>query len=182
VKRGDRLSDGSYRPQEIAEKQGLLAAQTYVVDEMRKAFQSAGAVVRKPVLEVAVAAMMRFMRITNDGGEKDLMTGQILSEQAFKMRKLQNPKVEGVPELPGLSHVPLVRSNDMLERLNFQRLEDTLREIPAQGGVSDLSGAKSPIPGFAYGAAFRPGQAPYELTKDKIPMGDSAFNRLSHFG
>lgn len=182
VQRGDRLSDGSYRPQEIAEKQGLLAAQTYVVDEMRKAFQSAGAVVRKPVLEVAVAAMMRFMRITNDGGEKDLMTGQILSEQAFKMRKLQNPKVEGVPELPGLSHVPLVRSNDMLERLNFQRLEDTLREIPAQGGVSDLSGAKSPIPGFAYGAAFRPGQASYELTKDKIPMGDSAFNRLSHFG
>lgn len=180
VKRGDRLSDGSYRPQEIAEKQGLLAAQTYVVDEMRKAFQSAGAVVRKPVLEVAVAAMMRFMRITNDGGEKDLMTGQIMSEQAFKMRKLQNPKVEGVPELPGLSHVPLVRSTDMLERLNFQRLEDTLREIPAQGGVSDLSGAKSPIPGFAYGAAFRPGQASFELTKDRIPYGDSAFNRLSH--
>jgi len=182
VEKGDRLSDGSYRPQEIAEKKGLLAAQSYVVDEMRKAFQSAGAVVRKPVLEVAVAAMMRFMRITNDGGEKDLMTGQILSEQEFKKRQLKNPVIQGVPELPGLSHVPLVRSNDMLERLNFQRLEDTLREIPAQGGVSDLSGAKSPIPGFAYGAAFRPGQASYEMTKDKIPMGDSAFNRLAHFG
>ncbi|MFA6132471.1 MAG: hypothetical protein WC869_00490 [Phycisphaerae bacterium] len=181
VKRGDRLSDGSYRPQEIAEKQGLLAAQSYVVDEMRKAFQQAGAIVRKPVLEVAVAAMMRFMRITNDGGEKDLMVGQILAEQAFKARQLKNPKIQGTPELPGLSHVPLVRSNDMLERLNFQRLEDTLREIPAQGGVSDLSGAKSPIPGFAYGAAFRPGQASFELTKDRIPQQDSAFNRLAHF-
>jgi DNA-directed RNA polymerase subunit beta' len=181
VERGDRLSDGSYRPQEIAEKKGLLAAQSYVVDEMRKAFQSAGAVVRKPVLEVAVAAMMRFMRVTQDGGEKDLVVGDVLPEQEFKKRQLKNPKLQGVPELPGLSHVPLVRSNDMLERLNFQRLEDTLREIPASGGISDLSGSKSPIPGFAYGAAFRPGQASFELTKDRTALGDSAFNRLAHF-
>lgn len=180
VERGDRLSDGSFRPQEIAEKKSLLAAQNYVVDEMRKAFQSAGAVVRKPVLEVAVAAMMRFMRITADGGEPDLVVGDVLPEQEFKKRQLKNPKLLGMPELPGLSHVPLVRSNDMLERLNFQRLEDTLREMPASGSISDLSGSKSPIPGFAYGAAFRPGQASFELTKDRIPSYDSAFNRLAH--
>ena len=177
---GDRLSDGNFRPQEIAEKKGLLAAQQYVVDEMRKTFQGSGAVMRKPVLEVAVAAMLRYMRITNDGGEKDLVVGNVISEAEFKRRVKGNPKIQGIPELPGLSHLPLVRSKDMLERLNFQRLEDSIREIPAMGGVSDLTGNKSPISGFAYGANFRPGQAAYELTEDKMTRGDSAFNRLSH--
>jgi DNA-directed RNA polymerase subunit beta' len=177
---GDRLSDGNFRPQEIAEKKGLLAAQQYVVDEMRKTFQGSGAVMRKPVLEVAVAAMLRYMRITNDGGEKDLVVGNVISEAEFKRRAKGNPKIQGIPELPGLSHLPLVRSKDMLERLNFQRLEDSIREIPAMGGVSDLTGNKSPISGFAYGANFRPGQAAYELTEDKMTRGDSAFNRLAH--
>jgi hypothetical protein len=120
------------------------------------------------------------MRITNDGGEKDLVVGNVISEAEFKRRVKGNPKIQGIPELPGLSHLPLVRSKDMLERLNFQRLEDSIREIPAMGGVSDLTGNKSPISGFAYGANFRPGQAAYELTEDKMTRGDSAFNRLAH--
>ena len=51
-----------------------------------------------------------------------------------------------------------------MERLNFQRLEDAVREVPAMGGKSDLSGASgSPLAGFAYGINFRPGEAAYEL-------------------
>lgn len=179
VQLGDRLSDGVYRPQEIAAKKGLLAAQQYVVDEMRKAYQASGTVVRRPVLEVAAAAIMRFMRITNDGNDHTLTVGQVIPEAEFKRLQEKNPKIQGVPELPGISQVPLVRSKDLLERLNFQRLEQSIAEIPAMGGTSDITGKDSPISGFAYGAKFRPGEAAHELS-DKMTHGDSAWNRLQH--
>jgi hypothetical protein len=57
--------------------------------------------------------------------------------------------------VPGLSKKPLLTSNDLMERLNFQRLEDTMHEVPASAGRSDLLGTRSPIPGLAYGAMFR---------------------------
>lgn len=169
VHNGDALSDGAYRPQDIAAKKGTLAAQQYVVDESRKAFQEAGAVMRRPVLEVMAASMMRYVEITNDGGEKDLAVGDVMHENEYMKRKAKNAKIQAVPTLPGISHLPLARSNDMMERLNFQRLTDTMRDVPAMGGSSDLTGSKSPIPGLAYGATFRPVPIQHE---------DSAFNRL----
>jgi len=162
VKAGDPLSTGNFKPQEIADHKGLLAAQQYVVNQIRKSYQDAGAIVRKPVIEVLAAGLMRTVEVTNDGGEPDLAIGDIIHENDYEMRKKRNPKIEAKPALLGLSQKPL-QSKDLLERLNFQRLDDAVRDIPSSGGSSDLTGAKSPIAGLAYGAAFR-------------PEADSAFN------
>jgi len=162
VEIGDALSDGNFRPQELAMKKGMLHAQQYVVDEARKAYQQAGAVVRKPVLEVLVGGTMRFVKITDDGGEAEINIGDVISEQKFEMIAKRNPKVKGIPEVPGIGSKPLL-SNDLMERLNFQRLEDAVREVPAMAGKSDLTGQGSPLPGLAYGVAFRPGQEAFNL-------------------
>lgn len=163
VEIGDPLSDGSYRPQELAQKKGLLAAQQYVVSEARKAYQQAGAVVRMPVVEVLAAGTMRYVKITNDGDEDGLAIGDVIPEQVYDQKRAKNPRIKAVPELPGLGAKPLM-STDLMERLNFQRLEDAVREIPAIGGKSDLTGASgSPMAGFAYGIAFRPGEAAHQL-------------------
>lgn len=169
VKIGEPLSDGSYRPQEIAQKKGLLQAQQYVVDEARKAYQHAGAVVRKPVLEVLAAGTMRFVRITDDADLDGIAIGDVMPEQQFEALKKKHPKMRAVPELPGLSSKPLL-SGDLMERLNFQRLEDAVREVPAMGGKSDLTGSSgSPLAGFAYGANFRPGEAAFQLKTSEAP-------------
>lgn len=163
VKLGDPLTDGNYRPQEIAQKKGLFEAQKYVVEEARKAYQHAGATVRRPVLETMAAGLMRYMKITDDGGEYGVAIGDVLPENVVRKLQQKNPNIRAVPEIPGLSMKPLL-SKDLLERLNFQRLEDAIREVPAVGGTSDLTGTSgSPIPGLAYGIAFRPGQAAFEL-------------------
>jgi DNA-directed RNA polymerase subunit beta' len=166
VKAGDPLSDGAYRPQDIAALKGSLAAQQYVVDEARKSFQAAGAVVRKPVLEVVAAATLRWVEITDDGGEPDLAPGDMLHENDYLARKAKNSRIQAVPTVPGLSSLPIKRSKDPLERLNFQRLTDALTEAPAVHAKSDLVGRDSPLPGLAYGALFRP-----------VHEGDTAFNR-----
>jgi DNA-directed RNA polymerase subunit beta' len=153
VNAGDPLSDGSYKPQVIAATKGLLAAQQYVVDEARKSYQSAGVTVRRPVLEV-LASQMRHIEITNDGGEHDLATGDVLPETVYEARRKKNSKIQGVPTILGLSQKPLI-STDLFERLGFQRLESAVAEIPAVGGESDLTGGTSPVPGMAYGAKFR---------------------------
>jgi hypothetical protein len=159
---GDALSDGNFRPQELALKKGMLHAQQYVVDEARKAYQQAGAVVRKPVLEVLVGGTMRFMKITDDGGENEINIGDVIPEQKFEMMVKRNSRIKGLPEVPGIGSKPLL-SNDLMERLNFQRLEDAVREVPAMAGSSDLTGQGSPLPGLAYGVAFRPGQEAFNL-------------------
>jgi DNA-directed RNA polymerase subunit beta' len=166
VKRGDAISDGSYRPQEIADKRSSLAAQQYVVDEARKSFQQAGATVRKPVLEVVVAGTMRWMEVTDDGGEPDLAAGDLIHENDYAVRHAKNSRIQARPTVPGLSSLPIKRSTDLLERLNFQRLTDAMTEAPSVGAKSDLKGRSSPLPGLAYGALF-----------DPIHHGDSAFNR-----
>lgn len=155
---GDKLTDGHYRPQEIAEKKGPLHAQQYVVSEMRSAYAGAGETIRKPVLEVVAAGMMRHVEIVDDGGEDDLVMGDVLHENDAAARAKKNPKIKYRPTVLGLSKKPLATSRDLMERLNFQRLEDSIREVPAMHGVSDLEGQKSPIPGLAYGAVFRPGK------------------------
>jgi DNA-directed RNA polymerase beta' subunit len=162
VSAGDPLSTGNFKPQEIAEHKGTLAAQQYVVNQIRRSYQDAGAVVRKPVIEVLAAAMMRTVEVTNDGGEPDLAIGDVIHENDYENRKKRNQKITAKPTLLGLSHKPL-QSKDLLARLNFQRLDDAIRDIPSAGGSSDLTGAGSPISGLAYGAAFR-------------PEADSAFN------
>lgn len=162
VEVGDALSDGNFRPQELAMKKGMLHAQQYVVDEARKAYQQAGAVVRKPVLEVLVGGTMRFVKITDDGGEDEINIGDVITEQKFEKIVKRNNKVKGIPEVPGIGSKPLL-SNDLMERLNFQRLEDAVREVPAMAGRSDLTGQTSPLPGLAYGVAFRPGQEAFNL-------------------
>jgi hypothetical protein len=114
------------------------------------------------VIEVLAAAMMRTVEVTNDGGEPDLAIGDVIHENDYENRKKRNQKITAKPTLLGLSHKPL-QSKDLLARLNFQRLDDAIRDIPSAGGSSDLTGAGSPISGLAYGAAFR-------------PEADSAFN------
>jgi DNA-directed RNA polymerase subunit beta' len=157
VKIGDELSNGSFRPQDIAEKRGMLAAQQYVVDQARKSYADAGVTVRRPVLEVLAAGLMRFTEVTNDGGEHDLTVGDVLPENVFEQRKKKNSKIEGKPTVPGLSAKPLM-SHDLFERLNFQRLENALHEVPAMAGTADLTGESgSALAGIAYGIKFRQG-------------------------
>ena len=155
VEAGDELSDGSFRPDDIATLKGGLAAQRYVADEIRKSYADAGATVRKPVIEVLVAGLMRDVEITDDGGEADLAIGDIIHENDYEMRKRKNPKIQAKPAILGISQKPL-QSKDLMERLNFQRLDDAIRDVPSSAGHSDLTGSKSPIPGLAYGAIFRP--------------------------
>jgi DNA-directed RNA polymerase subunit beta' len=154
---GDPLSEGSYLPQEIAAKKGMLAAQQYVVEQAHQAYRDAGVTMRKPVIEVVVAGSMRYVEITDAGGDPDLVPGDVLHENEFARRRKGHPGMRSKPTIPGLSKKPLVTSNDLLERLNFQRLETAMHEVPASAGFSDLTGVNSPIPGLAYGAKFRPG-------------------------
>jgi DNA-directed RNA polymerase subunit beta' len=160
VKAGQPLSDGNYKPQDIAMTRGLFEAQKYMVDNARQAYANSKATVRKPVLEVVVAGIMRYVRITDDGGEKDLLVGDVLPENVAIKRQKQNSNIAFEPAALGIKQKPLQTSLDMLSRLNFQRLPETLRDVPAMGGSSDLTGKRSPIAGMAYGANFRPGDFP----------------------
>jgi hypothetical protein len=66
-----------------------------------------------------------------------------------------------------------------MQRLNFQRLEDALREVPAVGGKSDLTGESgSPMAGLAYGVKFREGTfGPRGDNAEFGHMVDSAFDK-----
>jgi len=80
-----------------------------------------------------------------------------MHENEFNLRHMRNPKITAKPVLLGLGYKPL-ESKDLLSRLNFQRLDDSVRDVASQSGSSDLTGNASPIAGLAYGAKFRQNQ------------------------
>jgi hypothetical protein len=68
VHRGDRLSTGPIRPQELAELKGMQAAQKYISDELHKEYHAQGSPIHKKVFETVVRSLGNVTRITGGGG------------------------------------------------------------------------------------------------------------------
>lgn len=151
VERGDRLSSGAVKPQELSDLKTPLDAKRYMVDEMAKAYQSEGRLVRKPLFETVVSSLVSRGRIV-DPGKSDLTSGDYVNLNKIDTLNKAGAGIKSVPVFSGLGQAPL-QDEDFIARLNFQRLKDTLTEAPAQAWKSELHGT-NPIPGLVYGAEF----------------------------
>jgi DNA-directed RNA polymerase subunit beta' len=156
VHRGDRLSEGNVKPQELAQLKGTLDAKRYIVDEVVKLYEDAGRTIRRPLVETAIGQVIRHAQIT-DPGDSDTTIGDYMpvNEIEFQNRSLKK-KIQYKEIVKGIGLAPFM-SNDFLTRLNFERIPEAIQRGAAQGWGSSLHGP-NPIPAYAYGAEY--GQEP----------------------
>ncbi len=153
VSRGERLSDGPIRPQELLELRNMRETQDYIVDSLKREYANQGIRVRRRILETVVRPLTNTARITNPGGHNSFVPGDhasVSALEAFNRKAVEKNKIEYETILRGINTAPLM-SEDWITRLNFQRLKDTLLEGPAQGWKSDIAAIEAPLAAYAYG-------------------------------
>ncbi|MEN6549905.1 MAG: hypothetical protein ABFE07_28010 [Armatimonadia bacterium] len=150
VKKGDRLSDGSIKPQELLELKGVPAVRNYLIDELKKEYSAQGIKVQSKIFEAAIRPLINTAQVIDPGASHHL-PGDITTLSSIEKFNKSRPEAEQIqfePKLKGVNTYPLM-SHDWLHRLNYQRLAKTLTQGPAEGWKADI--LHSPIGAYATG-------------------------------
>jgi DNA-directed RNA polymerase subunit beta' len=156
VRKGQMLSGGYVNPHRMLEAtKDIHAVQNFLTDELHGGlFGDFG--VRKRNVEVAVRSMTNLTKVT-DPGSSDWAHGDIVPrsivEEHNRSSHAGHKPVLHQPILRGTGEIPLVGTQDWMQRLNYQRLHDTVQQAASMGHRSDIHSA-NPIPAMAHGAEF----------------------------
>lgn len=78
VERGDPLSDGSIKPQDLVMYKGMQPAQNYIVGELHKAYTSQGANLHRKVFETIVRSTSNTTQVLNNPKQTSFLPGDII--------------------------------------------------------------------------------------------------------
>lgn len=164
VKRGERLSGGPINPHQLLPLTNINTVRNYLTDEVYRAYEDAGPVQRRNV-ETVIRSITNLGRVTDAGGDKDLLPNDIVSVSAMvaKNKGRSKPAI-WTPILRGVNQTPLDMQTDWMARMQYNHLKDTVVDAALKGWKSDIHGMH-PIPGVAYGVEFgkHPGDTEFKV-------------------
>lgn len=148
VSKGDYLSDGVAKPQELLEYKGMDVTRQYLADELQKAYSKP---IKKNFFEAVVKEMTNVSQII-DPGKSDFDFGDYAPLNKIEDLNRQGQEISHSPILKGINTLPLV-SEDWMARMATRDIAKTIREGASRGWTSDIHGTH-PIPAYVYGAEF----------------------------
>ena len=154
VSKGDKISSGIVKPQELLKLKGMAAVQRQVRDDLHDTYASAGVRLDRRTFEMPVKLLTEMCRVT-DPGDSDYITGDWDTRQKIVAWNKSNPvkrPVRFVEELPGANQVPH-KTTDWAQRMGIGYIKRTLKEGVAMGYESDRK--ESPFSGLALGPGSR---------------------------
>lgn len=152
VKRGDQLSDGVAKPQEVLDLKGVDATRRYLTDELKKAYTQP---IKKNIFEAVVKEMTNTTQVINPGDSTEFEFGDYAPLNKIESVNSSGGDIAHSPILKGINTLPLV-SEDWMARLGTRDLAKTIREGASRAWSSDIHGTH-PIPAYVYGAEFGQG-------------------------
>jgi DNA-directed RNA polymerase subunit beta' len=141
------------------------AVQNHLTGEIHDLYKEEG--IRRRVVETVVKSMSNLTKIIDPGDHESYLRGQFAPLSVVKrinrdLAKEGRRPIEHEPTMKGVEMMPLSVQEDWMAKMQHNRLEQTLLEAAATGGVSHVHGAH-PIPGMAFGAEFGLTQAHAKL-------------------
>jgi len=158
VTKGQALTEGVIKPQELLATKGIRAAQDYLIDEMQKAFQDQGVGLNRRSFETVMRATTNVTKIT-DPGESEFLPGdkvQLTKVLAYNKLHPEAP-IKHEPELLGLDFSSKV-TDDWLAKLNTNRIQSVLQDAVASGGKS-YTHSYNPVAPYVIGSEFGKGDS-----------------------
>ena len=155
VKKGDALSDGIIKPQELGELKTYLDAQRYIVDEIDKVYKDAG--FYKKTYETLVRGISDNAIVTDAPKGSGFDRGDKTSISFVKYMNKQRSK-EGLDEIkydPYFKSIETLNtdSDDWMTKVTTNRIKAALRVGAAKGQYANIKG-KDPVPAYLYGENF----------------------------
>jgi DNA-directed RNA polymerase subunit beta' len=156
IKKGDALTMGSIKPQELSQLKDHLTAQLYTADEINNIYDKKFA--RKSI-ETVIRGTSNFAEITDIPTDTPVtwLRGDTVPVTAVKKinRELAlngKPLIAYTPFFKSIDVLPL-ESEDWLSRLTTNRLKQTIQEGAAMGYETNLKGT-DPMPAYLQGTSF----------------------------
>lgn len=148
IKAGDPLTEGPINPQELLLARGPVGVQDYILQEVQKAYNSAGVNVHDKHIEIIIRQMLRNVEII-DQGESDVFIGNLIDIETLdeKNSELLNDGKKPIAakrRLLGVTRSAL-RSKSFLSAASFQETEKVLAEAAAKGRIDTLEGLKENV-------------------------------------
>lgn len=162
IKRGDALSAGPVKLQELLEYKGMPNVRKYMTNEIHDLYKDSTGL-RRSVIEHIVKAITALTKI-DDPGKTGYIPGDIASfnkvvaanrDMDKKDRARHSPIIKGIMTMP--SAITSHKDADWMGMLGFKYLKKTIREGASQGWSSDIHGYH-PVPGLAYASEFGKGE------------------------
>ncbi len=154
IKKGEQLSYGVIKPQDLASIKGHQAAQRQIIDEMDNLYQKD---FHKRTFETVIRAISNNARITETPEKSNYLRGDVSTiqnlEQVNKDRKEMGLElIKYKPFFKSIQVLPQDRA-DWLSRVGTNHIVQAIRESAATGAATNIHGS-DPIPAYLYGTEF----------------------------
>lgn len=152
VKKGDALSEGIVKPQELLKLRGVKAVQSQMTNDLHETFAGAGIKLHKRTYEVPVKMLTEQVRIVDPGGNDKFVAGDFTTMAKADGWNKANPgkrPIKYVNILPGSLYAP-IHTDDWARRMALNRIGKTLEEGAAMGFKSNRVG-NNPFADLALG-------------------------------
>lgn len=158
VKKGRPITDGDVNLHELLDIGGVDQVRKQIVNELDGIFRPLG--IRRRNIEVLAKGVTNTAVVEDPGDAHDLVRGQYVNLSAI--RELNATRLKGkkpvkvTPVLSGISSAPLDNTEDWLNKMNHERLRESMVDAALEGHVSDISGY-NPYSAMAFNERFGEG-------------------------
>ncbi len=148
IEAGKVLATGHVDVKEILRVQGLIAAQRYIVDEVRGVYESQGVPINEKHFEVIVRKMSDKVRIESQG-DTSLLPGEVIDKLRFEEENKRILAEGGEPATAEVIILGITRASlqteSFLSAASFQETTTVLSDAAIQGKVDRLVGLKENV-------------------------------------
>lgn len=145
VKRGDAISSGVIKPQEVQELRSLRDAQTQIRDDLNSTFELAGVKMQKRTYELATKAVTENARITDPGDCPNYVVGdyaKLPQIEAWNRQNMSKRPIKFEVQFSGMLQEPY-RGEDWARQMTLGRIQQTIAAGGAMGYKSNRSSPAS---------------------------------------
>jgi DNA-directed RNA polymerase subunit beta' len=148
VKKGQLLTDGSAKINEIFAYGGKEMAENYIINEINKVYELQGAPIGRKHLEIIVRQMFSRKKVI-DGGDTMFSPGEVVEHFEFEKENEIIKKEGGKPAtaefiVRGITDVSLT-TKSWLSAASFQNTNRVLINNAIKGGIDNLRGLKENV-------------------------------------
>lgn len=152
VRKGMPLSDGVIKPQDLVRLRGMEEAQTYVADELQKAYANQGVKLEKKVFETVVRSAGNTTQVLNNPKDSNFVPGDIIpytvannhNKNLTRVRKTDEAEGEILAKNYGpfrKGHAVVQKDIALLKALGHKEVEvtkDPIVHAPTLKGISTI--------------------------------------------
>lgn len=159
VKKGEPLTEGTIKPQELLATKGIRAVQDFLIDEMNNTFRNQGINLNRRAFETVVRATTNVTKIIDPANHPEYLPGdkvELTKVLAYNRMNPNNP-IKHEPELLGIDFSSKI-SRDWAAKMNTNRIKAVLQDAVAAGDISSVH-SYNPLAPYIIGAEFGKGES-----------------------